>query len=546
MVLKELSKRIKGTRYWSKYGKERLYFNTKTYKDKFCNVKIWLEIINDNVVFQCKVFHERKNEWEFEAIEERIKYEMSQMYKEVIWDSELERQKTPVHIRLADNTTPVLDDRRMPHQEDAVRFLCAKKVGALFADVGTGKTKIAIDLAESRYIERKITKVLVFCPVSTIQNFKNEVEKFSLQARLIWEYIGIESISTSIAAYNKATSFVDAESMVIIDESHLVKTPDAKRSKHIHKICQQCSYKLIMTGTPIADNVHDLYMQYNMLSNRIMQCDSWSEYERRYVLLGGITGNEIVGYKNLDYLTGLIEPYTFQIRKEDCLNLPTKAVYTYTCSLTDNQQILYNNTKEELFSIIENGDYTSDTIFLYLTRLQQISCGYYYNNNGDFVYIGTKKIDLIKEIGIPEKAIFFCKYLFEVDILVHALGYEHCSVFTGKNRRTREREKDDFVNGKKSYFIATSSSGGTGLNGLQVCNTIFRFSSTYKYIETRQTIGRIERPGQQRNMVIYNILTDAGIDAMIQRSINRKTNLDNEIRALMANKMMLKKFLSEL
>lgn len=545
VVLKRLEKRIKGTRYWGKYGKERLYFNTKTYNDRHCHVKIWLEVVNDNVVFQCKVFHERRNEWEFSAIEERIKYEMSQMYREVIWDCELERKNTPICVRLMDDTQPIQDCRRMPYQEDALRFLCSKKVGALFADVGTGKTKVAIDLAESRFIGGKIEKVLVFCPVSTIQNFKNEVAKFS-QTGLIWEYIGIESISSSIAAYNKAASFVDAESMVIIDEIHLVKTPHAKRSKHIHKICQQCSYKLIMTGTPIADSVHDLYMQYNMLSDRIMQCNSWSEYEQQYVLLGGITGRAIVGYKNLDYLTGLIEPYTFQIRKEDCLKLPPKAIYAYTCSLTSKQQRLYSETKEELLEIIDEGDYTSETIFLYLTRLQQIACGYYYNSDGEFTYIGTNKISLLQQIGIPAKAIFFCKYLFEVDILVQHLTPERCSIFTGKNRKNRDAEKEKFVNGQTDYFVATSSSGGTGLNGLQVCNTIFRFSSTYKYIEDKQTIGRIERPGQQHNMTVYNISTDAGIDNMIQRSISRKERLDEQIRSMIDDKIKLRAFLSEL
>lgn len=127
MVLKGLAKRIKGTRYWSKYGKERLYFNTRTYKDRFCNVKIWLEVINDRVVFQCKVFHERKNEWEFTAIEERIKFEMSQNYKEVIWDCEEKRKQTPICTRLMDDTKPISDNRRMPHQEDALKFLCTKK-----------------------------------------------------------------------------------------------------------------------------------------------------------------------------------------------------------------------------------------------------------------------------------------------------------------------------------------------------------------------------------------------------------------------------------
>lgn len=546
MVLEKLTSRIKGTRYWSKYGKERLYFNTKTYKDKYCHVKIWLEIINDNIVFQCKVFHERKNEWEFSAIEERIKYEMSQIYKEVIWDCELTRKKIPIDVRLMDETAPIGDDRRMPHQNEALDFLCSKKVGALFADVGTGKTKVAIDLAESRFWANKINKVLVFCPVSTIQNFKKEVEKFATCTGLTWEYIGIESMSSSIIAYNKAMLFVDADTMIIIDESHLVKTPDAKRSKYICCVCQRSSYKLIMTGTPIANNVHDLYMQYKMLSDQIIQCKSWYEYERQYVLFGGVTGYEIVGYKNLDYLISLIEPYTFQVRKEDCLKLPLRVDYTYTCSLTEAQQRLYFDIKEELLNIIEDGCYTSETIFLYLTRLQQIACGYCYTKDGEFAYIGTNKIKLIKEIGIPQRAIFFCKYLFEVDILAQALGSEKCAIFTGKNRKTRDKEKDSFVTGAKPYFVATASSGGTGLNGLQVCNTIFRFSSTYKYIEEKQTIGRIERPGQQQNMVVYNIMTDAGIDAMIQRSINRKSILDKEIKVLITNKMKLKKFLSAL
>ena len=386
----------------------------------------------------------------------------------------------------------------------------------------------------------------MFCPVSTIQNFKNEVEKFSTQSLLMWMYIGIESMSSSISSYNKALSYVNSETMLIVDESHLVKTPNANRSEHILQISLHCSYKLIMTGTPIADNVHDLYMQYSILSSNIMHCNSWNEYERQYVLFGGITGNEIVGYKNLDYLTGLIEPYTYQIRKEDCLNLPPRIDYTYTCSLTSKQSRLYIETKEELLNKIEEGNYTSETIFLYLTRLQQIACGYYYNQDGDFVYVGTKKIELIKEIGIPSKAIFFCKYLFEIEILTKVLGRENCSIFTGKNRKTREQEKNDFVNGRKPYFVATTSSGGTGLNGLQICNVMFRFSSSYKYIENQQTIGRIERPGQQFTMLVYNITTDAGIDTMIQRSISRKKGLDKEIKSLMSNKNKLKDFLGEL
>jgi SNF2 family DNA or RNA helicase len=545
MVLKDLEKRIKGTRYWSKYGKERLYFNTKTYKDRYCNVSIWLEVVNDCLVFQAKVFHERKDERQFVVIAERIKHEMSQNYKEIIWDCEKKRKETPIHERLKDDVTPV-SNGNMKHQQEALNFLCGMKVGALFSDVGTGKTKIAIDLAISRFVSCKITKVLVFCPVSTIINFQKEVAKFSTEKTLVWEYIGIESMSSSPRTNQKAMQFVDSDTMIIIDESHLVKTPDAIRSKQIYRICQQSSYKLIMTGTPIADNVHDLYMQYAMLSHLIMKCNSWNEYQNNYVLYGGVTGNDIVGYKNLDYLTGLIEPYTYQIKKEDCLQLPNRLNYTYSCDLTEKQAEIYYQVKEELLDLIDKGDYTSETIFAYLTKMQQITCGYYYNEDGLFNYIGTNKFKQIKEIGLPERCIFFCKYLFEIDLITNFLGIEKCAVFTGENRKTRDMEKDMFVKGEKQYFVATSSSGGTGLNGLQTCSIMFRFSRTFKYIEEQQTIGRIERPGQTNQMFVYDLITNTGIDRKIQQNINRKSNLDEEIKMILNDKQRLREYLSDI
>ena len=545
MVLKELEKRIKGTRYWSNYGKERLYFNTKTYKDRYCNVSIWLEVVNDCLVFQAKVFHTRKNEWEFDTIAERIKYEMSQNYKEIIWDCEKKRKETPIHERLKDYISPI-STGSMKHQQEALNFLCSMKVGALFSDVGTGKTKIAIDLAISRFINGKISKVLVFCPVSTILNFQKEVYKFTNENGLIWEYIGIESMSSSIMAKQKAFQFADSETMIIIDESQLVKTPTAKRSESIYRVCQQCTYKLIMTGTPIADNVHDLYMQYSMLSHLIMQCNSWNEYQNNYVLYGGVTGNDIVGYKNLDYLTGLIEPYTIQIKKEDCLQLPNRLNYIYSCDLTEKQAEIYYQVKDELLELIDKGDYVSETIFAYLTKMQQITCGYYYDANGLFNYIGTNKFEQINQIGLPERCVFFCKYLFEIDLIVNFLGIEKCAVFSGKNRKTRDHEKELFVKGEKQYFVATSSSGGTGLNGLQTSNIMFRFSRTFKYIEDQQTIGRIERPGQTRQMFVYDLVTNSGIDRKIQQNINRKSSLDQEIKAILNDKQKLREYFSSL
>jgi GNAT superfamily N-acetyltransferase len=541
--LQELQTRIKGSNLWRKNGLERLYFDYRTRRTTV-QYKCWFEVVNDMLDVYVKVRSTKESEFWCIIEAEQLQAEFRNQFHELINDCELRRRMIPIHIRLKDDVSPVISSNAMTHQRHAVEFFASMKVGALIGDTGVGKSKIAIDLAYSRYMAGRITKVLVFSPGTARSNFYNHIVEHCPGGVMDWKILGIESMSSSDSIYLDALSYADAETMIIVDESDLCKTHDAIRSERIHDVCRKSSYKLIMTATPVTDNVHNLYMQYTLLSPHIFDCKNWRQFEDMFVMRSGFD-NEVIGYKNLDYMVSLVEPYTMQIRKEDCMTLPDKTFKTLTCPLTDNQQSCYSETKEELLSFIDRGDYTAETIFLHLTRLQQIACGYLPNENGQTEYLGTNKFTLLdKLLNNTEQYIFFCKYLFEVDLLCNYLG--DCAVFTGENPKERDSELKRFTTGKTRFFVATTSSGGRALNGLQIAHNLIYFSNSFKWGEKIHSLGRIDRKGQTQPMNIINLLTESGIDFKIMKNLSRKQSLDAEVRLILSDREKLRRFVKEL
>lgn len=550
-VLKQLQARIKYSRlYTGKDSKiERLYFPFKRSTAK-TKIRTWFEIVNDQLKPCVRVENDYQHSNWCKSNAEAIKADIYKQFHEIINDCELKRREIPLHERLSDDITPVHESSMM-HQANALRFCCSMKVSALFCDTGTGKSKIAIDLAISRFDAGQINKVLVFCPVSTKENFKDEIDKWSENTGIDWLIVGLESISQSETEYLKALDFVDNQTQIIIDESHEIKTLTAKRSKRIKQCCDKCSFKLIMTGTP-AENIRDLYMQYAMLSDLIIGEKSWLSFEEKYLILGGFSGTEVIGHKNVDYLMGLVEPYTYQVRKDDVMNLPAKHFKKVQSDLSKSQEDWYFKFKDELLEKLENlreaeKDPPATLIFKYFSKLQQVASGYAVDDSGNIVQLENNKFKLLDKTNYQDgQTIFFCKYVNEVEQLIEFLGAENCAIYFGGNRNERVEQKHLFSEKKKKYFVATMSSGGTGLNGLQHCNRIIFFSNSFKYRERKQCIGRIDRKGQKREMFIYDMVADCGMERRIAENLQRKGNMSEEIRRLLKDKTKLKDYVNSL
>lgn len=547
MSLDTLQARIKNARLYITPQKRirRLYI---PYGPNRRGVKtsVWFEVVNDRLQVLCRVEDERHPNYYDDQTATIIKSQVEKQFYEIINKCELQRKKIPLNERLRDDILPV-HEGSMKHQAQALRFCCSMKVSALFADTGTGKTKIAIDLCVSRYESGQIKKVLIFGPVSTRLNFQKEIKIWCKDLPIEWRYVGMESMGSSDKIYLETLNWVDSETQIVVDESHMIKSPLAKRSKRIKLCAAKTSYKIVMSGTPITENVHNFYMQYSILSDLIIGVSSWLKFEEKYLIIGGRSGDEIIGYKNINHLMGLLEPYTYQINADEALSLPSKEFYEHTCHLTNLQCEYYSREREFLLQIIERDEFTATDIFQVFTRMQQIVSGYYIDRKGNRYILETNKLKMLENIPLEEKTIFFCKYIFEVQEVVKRLGEKNCSIFTGENRKDRDDQLEAFVSGNKMYFVATMQSGGTGLNGLQLAsNRIVFVSNSFSYFQRKQSIGRIDRQGQTREMHIHDLLTYSGIDDRIMRNLRRKGNLADEVRDLLKDKMKLKKYIQEL
>ncbi len=536
-----LQNRIKGSVLWEHYGFQRLYFPTRHINKKI-TVKSWFEAVNDEIDVQVKVSCPSgymSGAWcRNEAARIRTLYR--EQYQELMQDCEIPASHRTVLSSLKDDTFPT-HSGSMQHQAKALSFLCTLKVAALFGDSGIGKTKPAIDLANSRYLYGKISKVLVLCSCITMDDFKQQIKKWQPHPGLQWKMIGIESIGKSNDRFYEGLTFTDRDTMIIIDKSHLIKSPDALRSIRIQQLCNKCTYKLLLSATPVTENPGNLYMQYAMLDYRITGYSNWEKFARQFILFGGTDMKEIIGYKNLNYLASLIAPYTYQIKKEDCLTLPSKTFCSRICGLTDRQNFYYQEKKEELLDTINRDELAPETIMSYLTQLQQIACGFRHVRGCGYQYLGSLKFPLLEDLRLDGQVIFFCKYLFEADMLMQQLGKEHCACFTGLNKKYRNQEKQLFMNGGKRYFVATTGSGACGLDGLTVSNKMVFLSKPFRNLIT-PCISSMDRPGQTRQMFIYDLRTNAGIDRLIDKNIGRKQGLEQQVRTLLSDKTKLRQY----
>jgi len=108
-------------------------------------------------------------------------------------------------------------------QTKAVAKLKKVKVGALYMEQGTGKTRTMLELIDMRLQKGKINHVIWLCPCSAKENLRKEFIKHtgSEQNELI-TICGIETLSSSIRENSRLLKLVQKKNCYIIaDESEL-------------------------------------------------------------------------------------------------------------------------------------------------------------------------------------------------------------------------------------------------------------------------------------------------------------------------------------
>ena len=388
------------------------------------------------------------------------------------------------------------------NQQQAFEKFSKLKVGALFMKQGTGKTRVAIELIKTTDSDL----VLFFCPFSTKENLKAEIDKWKLDREYL--IIGYETISSSDKIYIDLLKKINNRNIfVVADESIFLKFNKTIKYRRLMNISQNSQYKLILNGTPISKNEWDIYNQMNFLSPEIigMSKDEFLNIFFKKIKYKKVGQKAREFYKisevNIDYLHKLIAPYIFQCnfefeKKEKIKNILIPA--------SVEAESVYNLKKQRLLESLANGK----SAVKHFSNLA-MAC---FKDQGRYEEIAK---------NIKEKTLIFSTFVEEAKKIAK---YLKCHLITGETP-LEERNKilNEFEKDEKS-LVMTFGTGAYGLN-LQFCNKIAFTSITFDYAKTDQAISRIKRIGQERDVEYTYFTSNLGIFIMIFENNEKKRSL---------------------
>lgn len=429
----------------------------------------------------------------------------------------------------------------LPHQQAAVAKLLPARVSALFMEMGTGKSRTAIEFAHIR--RAKIDRVLWFCPVSLKETVRGEILKhtdcapesicvFDAHARAPvrdawWYVIGIESMSSSARAYLAARSLVSERTFVILDESTYIKGHRAKRTQRITDLALPARYRMVLTGTPITQGVVDLYAQMRFLSPKILGYNSFYTFARRHLEYSDKYRGMIVASHNTRYLAAKMQPYVYQVTKDECLTLPGKLYGACWCAMTDDQQWLYNMAKRELLEEADPEEDISLAIFRTFTALQQVTCGFWRRSPHELITVPHSRLtalaSALERIPAGRQIIIWTKYVRCLHEIVAMLGGDVAQLHGRLNEAQRAAQVERFRAGAR-YLVATPGTGGHGLTLNEATYEVF-YTNSFKYSERLQAEDRCHRIGQTMPVTYVDIICSGSIDDRIQRALSQKEDV---------------------
>lgn len=427
----------------------------------------------------------------------------------------------------------------LPHQAAAVEKLRGLRIGALYMEMGTGKTRTALELIKLRLEAGKIKQAIWLCPCSVKENLRMDIIKHADIDCGDIIICGIESISGSMRiASGLLETAASAPTMLIVDESNLVKNPHALRSQRIARIAERCRYRMILNGTPVSRTEADMFQQWFILDWRVLGYKSYYSFAANHIEYDDKFTGKIRRVLNVDYLTDKIAPYSFQIRKDECLQLPDKIYRTRCYHLTEDQMWHYMDVKDAFLCEEMLDERNEALIYRTMTALQQVASGRKITSAAkdsikhEAFFDSPEKnprmktfMDVIDEVG-EEKAVIWCRYQHEIDDVIGALcrSGHSCVEFTGRLNLKKREDAIRIFSAGTQFLVGNKACAGYGLN-LQFCHNAVYYTNDFDWATRAQSEDRIHRIGQTEPVTIYDIAAYGTIDSQVLSCLSRKEDM---------------------
>ncbi|KAJ5587030.1 uncharacterized protein N7459_002795 [Penicillium hispanicum] len=488
-----------------------------------------------------------------------------------------------------------------PYQQDGINWLAFLNRynlhGILCDDMGLGKTLQTIcivasdhhmraeEFAKSQAPDSRKLPSLIICPPSLSGHWQQEVKQYAPFLNCI-AYVGppaersrlqplLASSDVVVTSYDVCRNDNDVLNPIswnycVLDEGHLIKNPKAKITLAVKRLMS--NHRLILSGTPIQNNVLELWSLFDFLMPGFLGTekvflDRFAKPIAASRFSKSSSKEQEAGALAIEALHKQVLPFLLRRLKEEVLNdLPPKIIQNYYCDPSELQKKLFEDfTKKEQKELAEKVGSTErsdkEHIFQalqYMRRLCNspalvVKDGHKQYNEVQS-YLSSKRSnirdvshapkltalrDLLIDCGIgldhtaeceldtgasyvsPHRALVFCQMkemldIVQNDVLKKLLPSVQYLRLDGGVEATKRQDIVNRFNTDPSYdvLLLTTSVGGLGLN-LTGADTVIFVEHDWNPQKDIQAMDRAHRIGQKKVVNVYRLITRGTLEEKI-------------------------------
>lgn len=509
--------------------------------------------------------------------------------------NELNARVAPANA-LRDLDTYEGDEDLFPHQRAGVAFLATARRALLADEPGLGKTAQTIRAIKKLSETEEVFPALIVCPNTLKKNWEREFgmwwpdvrvqvikgsagqrrKQFETDADIYvinWEslrghsklasYGSIalarcvecgghdESVTQNRCEVHKRELNEFDFKAVVADEIHRSKDPKSKQTRALWAATGNADIRFALTGTPIANNVLDLWSILHWLSPN--EWPSKTRWIDRMIdtMLNAFGGMMVIGVKPHmnDEFYATINPRMRRMLKARVLPwLPPVLKERRDVEMSTKQKKAYKQMLEVMIAELEDGGaVVAPSALTQTTRLLQFASSYAEISideiSGEMRTVLTEpscKVDAlmddIKNGDFGDDSVAVCAVSRQlIELLSRALTdakISHGLITGAQDEDERQKAVDDFQSGKIKWILFTAQAGGVGIT-LTAARRLVMLQRPWSLVDYKQALDRVHRIGSEihDSIVIMDYVTEGTIEERVIDVLDTKAdNFENIVK----------------
>lgn len=403
-------------------------------------------------------------------------------------------------------------------------YLILRRNGCIFATGNTGKTQSSLWAADYLMRTKKVKKVLILSPLSTLERvwgdaiFKGffhrkhvvlhgtAARRKKLLATEADFYI-INHDGFSIIAEDAIGEF----DLVIVDEAAVLRNPSTSRYKHFKKwLSKNPDTRLwLMTGTPTPNDPTDAWTLAQLVENPYA-ARTYTAFREQVMMKVG-QWRFVPRPDSVDTVKSVLQP-AIRYTRDECFDLPDTVIQTRKVDLTPDQKLHYHTMLKRLVIEMQAEGTTISAVneAVKVQKLVQIACGVAYTDDGqDFEVDCAPRVNAVKEVieEAGEKVIVFVPLTGTLNMLERELSKRWTvGVVNGAvSAKKRDQIFHDFQHSRDPrVLIAHPATMAHGLT-LTSASTVVWYGPITSNEQYVQANGRVERIGKKHVSNVVHI-----------------------------------------